>query len=310
MGNQNNLLTVPIHVEPETTQEQPESPKMAPKDTILERAATTDNKEAQVEQHEEDTVETQPTSSLPSAKVQEEAVDFSSPSTQNKEDAEFELEGEAEIKAGHTGTASAVKAQEQTESLKIPSLMDNIVEPADITNKKAAEVDPLLEIKPQDTTTVSPAVNTEMDGIGETQRIDTASKDLSADENVSPTLVVEKIDSNPSYGDDFGAKATIAQKDAHLLRAKDAEPDYVMVRAETSTPDLANVAAEVADSAATLDQERDPPTPPISDEEAGRIGFRRMSSTPIPEVCPISLTSFKFERQFKCPLIQPTGIEH
>lgn len=32
----------------------------------------------------------------------------------------------------------------------------------------------------------------------------------------------------------------------------------------------------------TLDREE--PTPPISDEDAGRIGFRRMSLTPIPQV--------------------------
>jgi hypothetical protein len=30
--------------------------------------------------------------------------------------------------------------------------------------------------------------------------------------------------------------------------------------------------------------DRDPPTPPISDEEAGRIGYRRMSSTPLSQV--------------------------
>lgn len=97
-------------------------------------------------------------------------------------------------------------------------------------------------------------------------------------------MIVEKTDSTPSFGDDFGSKAKVAEKDAHLLRAKDAEPDYVVVRSETRTPDHANVASEVADSAATLDRDRDPPTPPISDEEAGGIGYRRMSSTPIPEV--------------------------
>jgi hypothetical protein len=38
----------------------------------------------------------------------------------------------------------------------------------------------------------------------------------------------------------------------------------------------------VADSAALLD--RDQPTPEISNEEAGRIGFRRLTQTPIPQV--------------------------
>ncbi|CAG8954134.1 hypothetical protein HYFRA_00009238 [Hymenoscyphus fraxineus] len=50
----------------------------------------------------------------------------------------------------------------------------------------------------------------------------------------------------------------------------------------SGTPDAAQVAAEVADSAAKLDN--GPPSPYVPDEEAGRIGYRRMSSTPIPEV--------------------------
>ncbi|RDW59531.1 hypothetical protein BP6252_12618 [Coleophoma cylindrospora] len=53
-------------------------------------------------------------------------------------------------------------------------------------------------------------------------------------------------------------------------------------RDQSRTPDIANVASEVADSAAQLD--RNQPTPPISDAEAGRIGLRRLSNTPIPEV--------------------------
>lgn len=96
----------------------------------------------------------------------------------------------------------------------------------------------------------------------------------------APTVVVEKVDDEPSYGDDFGPDATVGQKDAHNLRGQDAEPDQTIVRGVT--PDIANVAAEVADAAEDLD--RASPTPPISDEEAGRIGYRRMSNTPIPEV--------------------------
>lgn len=48
------------------------------------------------------------------------------------------------------------------------------------------------------------------------------------------------------------------------------------------TPTLAMNAAEVADSAALIDEEE--PEAEMSDEEAGRIGFRRMSATPIIEV--------------------------
>ena len=111
--------------------------------------------------------------------------------------------------------------------------------------------------------------------------IETKISEMSTPEKISsPTLVVEKMDSDLRYGDDFGTGATVGQKDAHHQRAQDAEPDYVVVRHQT--PEFADTAAEVADSARFLDQ--DQPTPPISDEEAGRIGYRRMSQTPIPQV--------------------------
>ncbi|APA15112.1 hypothetical protein SS1G_08690 [Sclerotinia sclerotiorum 1980 UF-70] len=98
----------------------------------------------------------------------------------------------------------------------------------------------------------------------------------------APMVTVEKIDSEPRLGDDFGSTATFAQKDAHILHAQDAVPDHVTIRQQSTTPDLANVAAEVADSAALLDET--PPTPPMSDKDAGKIGYRRLSNTPIPEV--------------------------
>jgi len=123
----------------------------------------------------------------------------------------------------------------------------------------------------------SPEKAEEIEGVPVREKDSTCN---SKDELSSPTLVVEKVDSGPRHGDDFGTNATFAQKDAHKLHAQDTEPDRVILR--TPTPELASVAAEVADSAAALDREQ--PTPPISDEEAGRIGFRRMSQTPIPEV--------------------------
>lgn len=67
-----------------------------------------------------------------------------------------------------------------------------------------------------------------------------------------------------------------------MLQIPDARSHYVATRADSRTPDIAGSAAEVADSAMLLD--RDIPTPPMSDEEAGRTGYRRMSHTPIPEV--------------------------
>jgi hypothetical protein len=58
------------------------------------------------------------------------------------------------------------------------------------------------------------------------------------------------------------------------------------VESRSSTPGFAKTAAEVADSAALLDQED--AEPEISDEEAGRLGVRRLSSTPINEVAKIA----------------------
>ncbi|KAI6247173.1 hypothetical protein HI914_05023 [Erysiphe necator] len=50
--------------------------------------------------------------------------------------------------------------------------------------------------------------------------------------------------------------------------------------------DIANTAAEVADTAVILDQE--PSSPPISDTEAGQIGLRCLSTTPIAEVASVA----------------------
>jgi hypothetical protein len=100
-----------------------------------------------------------------------------------------------------------------------------------------------------------------------------------------PTVIVEKTGSEPRHGDSFGVNATVEQKDAHKMRGLDAEPDQVRVRDE-ATRNAADTAAEVADSAAALDLE--PPTPPITDREAGRIGLRRMSLTPIANVAAVA----------------------
>lgn len=97
-----------------------------------------------------------------------------------------------------------------------------------------------------------------------------------------PAVVVEEVDAEPTKSGEVSSKAAVRQKDAHQLKAQDAEHDYVMVSGEVDSEEQAKIAAEVADSAAIID--REPSPMPISDEEAGRIGMRRMSSTPIPEV--------------------------
>ena len=62
-----------------------------------------------------------------------------------------------------------------------------------------------------------------------------------------PLLVVEKTDTEPAYGDDFGEDATVAQKVAHDMRAADATPDQVVI-----SPDPESTAEE--DHAAPLSQ--------------------------------------------------------
>jgi hypothetical protein len=64
-----------------------------------------------------------------------------------------------------------------------------------------------------------------------------------------------------------------------ILRSKlDADSD----RSGASTPDYVRTAAAVADSAALLDAE--PAEREIPDDEAGKLGYRRMTATPIREV--------------------------
>ena len=69
------------------------------------------------------------------------------------------------------------------------------------------------------------------------------------------------------------------------MRGQDDESDQFIVMDDAAT-ESANTAAEVAAAASALDVEQ--PTPPISDAEAGRIGFRRLSQTPIADVVAVA----------------------
>lgn len=102
----------------------------------------------------------------------------------------------------------------------------------------------------------------------------------------APPLIAVSNSSTPHHDGDIADTSSEGSKDERLLKTRAAEPDYVVVRSENRTPDIASSAAEVADSAQNLDQRS--PTPPITDEEAGRIGYRRMSQTPIPEVADVA----------------------
>ena len=175
------------------------------------------------------------------------------------------------VREDATTTAAAeddqAEAQHSAESTRLLHATDGAHSQEEEGQPSEASLTPLIPgtVEPPS----SPAVGIDQAGSETTQ---------------APTLIVEKVDTELRHGDDFGSAATVAQKDAHLLRSQDAVPDHVTMRTETRTPELAETAYEVAESAALLDRDRDPPTPPISDEEAGRIGFRRMSTTPIPEV--------------------------
>lgn len=94
-----------------------------------------------------------------------------------------------------------------------------------------------------------------------------------------PALAVEEAKPESKGEEKSSVEPAAIGHNADHLQTADTIQD---IRNGARTPELADVAAEVADVAATLD--RDQPTPPISDEEAGRIGFRRMSLTPIPQV--------------------------
>lgn len=128
----------------------------------------------------------------------------------------------------------------------------------------------------------APPVETRADS---QQSLPSKPKETSSEPNKLPipTVVVQKTDTEPRHGDDFGSHATIGQKDAHEMRAADATPDYTVIRPDEDVAhDEADTAAEVADSAAIIDEE--PSSEPVSDEEAGRTGERRMSMTPIGQV--------------------------
>ncbi|KAA8563961.1 hypothetical protein EYC84_011964 [Monilinia fructicola] len=122
----------------------------------------------------------------------------------------------------------------------------------------------------------------------------------------TPETNEQAIDSEPRHGDDFGSDATVAQKDAHALHANDAVPDQITIRQQATTPELADVAAEVADAAELLDEA--PPTPPMSDKEAGEFGYRRLSHTPIPEVAEtaaeVADVAAQIDENFKPTVIQ------
>lgn len=93
-------------------------------------------------------------------------------------------------------------------------------------------------------------------------------------EEPPPMLMIKEVDAK--------SETPTGGEDDQRLQAHAAGPGSVRDEDRSKTPDFVNITAEVADSAAILDPRE--PTPPISDEEAGLIGYRRISMTPIPQI--------------------------
>ncbi|KAI9047923.1 hypothetical protein LZ554_007725 [Drepanopeziza brunnea f. sp. 'monogermtubi'] len=310
-GIRNNLLAVPISVH-STATATGESTPAADALTAAEPPALAADMEHSTRGHAEEAMDTRETSDVlfddeivkdleqpeatPSSVVRDPGEPHSTSAAESKADV---VEAMKDGKIASLDSASLAVSPEPLEPHPTPAMeLDQVdaglvEEPEDGNgrdNDKAARSTDSIESAP---TPPSAVILTEDKPNAPTSEAEESHTDVTEHGNASgnsepephstaPALVVEKVDSKPSFGDDFGPGATVAEKDAHKLRALDAEPDLTIIRNGAKTPEIANVAAEVADSAATLD--RDAPTPPISDEEAGRVGYRRMSNTPIPEV--------------------------
>lgn len=81
-------------------------------------------------------------------------------------------------------------------------------------------------------------------------------------------------------------------------------------RSGASTPSFVKTTVEVADSAALLDKEE--PEEEVTDEEAGRIGYRRLSTTPIPDVAVTAAEVADTAQQLDADVSfdQDVGLEH
>jgi hypothetical protein len=97
------------------------------------------------------------------------------------------------------------------------------------------------------------------------------------------TLIVEKTDAEPNHSDDFGNNtATVGQKEAHDMRAPDAEPVATIVKTHKPLPAETKDIAKPEDAALTTDGKGSSPQSP--DAELSILEERRLSHTPIPEV--------------------------
>lgn len=289
IGNRNNLLSVPITEEVTEKSEQPkETSERHTVGNTLESTAAAMTGEKLMEPEGLKRTSNMLEQSFEPLSVPKKA-EITKESNSLDESPQIPLAAETVVPTSTPKEEEAAKNSSAVDGVSQTSPVEDTAQPT--SNMETADDDE-VEKGSDAVSTEKPPIPVPVAGIEEHSVEPEAMKEKDSQSSVddtkpagnasSPTVVLEKTDSAPRYGDDFGEGATFAQKEAHHLRAQDAEPDYVVVRNQSRTPELANVAAEVADTAATLD--RDAPTPPIPNEEAGRIGLRRMSETPIPEV--------------------------
>lgn len=239
----------------------------APIDTKDEQAETSDEKAELPEAEDHHTITPAHTNTPAGERVEEEEEEASDPDV--VEDPK-EVQLNRQPLSEETGTSPAAeddnaKAQHVADSIGMLQHTDGAHSEEEESKPSEAFLAPLPPGSIEPTST--PAVEVD---------------EMSAETISSPPLSVEKVDDELRHDGESNWATEDGFKETLPIRS--VIPDYVLSRAESRTPELAETAAEVSESAALLDRDRDPPTPPISDEEAGRIGYSRMSSTPIPEV--------------------------
>ncbi|EMR89569.1 hypothetical protein ACHAPC_005094 [Botrytis cinerea] len=271
------LISIPV-IADETTGEVAEEPKDELKDEKLEsseiNASNVVPPKESVESVSEDSGTTDQVIAQETDTTPKEEQPVSEPIV-NEKPTEIESTTPSEENAVQEDDNS--KATEAEEKSAVETSVDGTIE----AQKPNDEIDSNSKESPDQEVVQQGETDKPVDGT-ESLTEDDSHPSIPIEVASAPIVSVEKVDSEPRLGDDFGSNATYAQKDAHSLHAQDASPDHITIRQQATTPDLANVAAEVADSAELLDET--PPTPPMSDTEAGKIGYRRLSHTPIPEV--------------------------
>lgn len=101
-------------------------------------------------------------------------------------------------------------------------------------------------------------------------------------ESAKPASTPPADANTPTYAS-VAAEAKLNKAELPPINTPEGVAKHILAsHSGASTPTYASVAAEVADSAALLNEGK--PETPVPDELAGKIGYRRLTSTPIAEV--------------------------